>query len=205
MAFFAYLTSFERCFYAKIESFSRSLLLGQKMNFLNSLQLIALSWILVSCSTISREDCKKDMKEMGFSQGRKGLTNLTDEIRKVCIRSNSTVDLEGYAKSFEKGWSEFCTPMHGFESGKRGDIYKSYCPPEKENLFREKFLIGKRVYEKNDQVNELEEKIKDLTPAAEHDLATKEHLQKIQNYTQGLKREIQALEQLGMNPVHKDY
>jgi hypothetical protein len=155
----------------------------------------------LSCSTVSKEDCKKDMYSLGLSQGRKGLISLSEEIRNVCGKSDPTVSLERYEKGFEKGWNEYCTPLHGYESGKRGDIYKSFCPAAKEDLFREKFYIGKKIYEKKDQVIELEDKIKTSSPN-EHDLAAKENLNEMKENLRLLNREIQMLEQNGMNPVH---
>ncbi|MGZ3787163.1 MAG: DUF2799 domain-containing protein [Bacteriovorax sp.] len=166
---------------------------------------IALCLLLsISCSTISRSDCKKDMRNMGLKQGQLGLFSLSSEIQRVCMRGESTVDLEGYEKGFAMGWSEYCTPYHGFENGKKGDVYKSFCPPEKEDLYREKFLVGKKIYEKKDQVIELEEKIKDLSSNSGHTLANKEELNKLNEYARGLERDIQALEQRGMSPVHTD-
>lgn len=158
---------------------------------------------LGSCSSfITKEDCKKDMKILGIEHGKKGLSKLTDELRSTCIRGEQSVNLELYERGFDMGWSSFCTPINGFEMGRKGDSYKSFCPPEKEELFREKFLIGKNIYEKKDQVTELEEKIKDLSSSTTGDLATKDELKKYQDYLLTLKREIQALEQKGMSPVH---
>lgn len=172
------------------------------MKVISFLTIACTSLLTLSCSTITHEDCKKDMKTFGFNQGRYGLANLSDDIRKVCMKSDSSVDLEAYDLGFKMGWNEYCSPFHGYENGKKGDLYRSYCPPEKEELYREKFLIGKNVFEKNDQVNEIEEKIKKITPDAEHDLSAKEELRKMKDYQQKLNREIQSLEQAGINPVH---
>ena len=142
------------------------------------------------------------MKSMGFDQGRRGLVKLTEEIRKTCVTSSKTVDLEKYEIGFNMGWSEYCTPLNGFDIGRRGDIYKSFCPVDKEDLFHEKFLIGKQVYEKKDRVSDIESKIKDLTMASEHDLAAKDELNRMKDYLLTLNREIQSLEQQGLNPAH---
>lgn len=142
---------------------------------------------------------------MGLDHGKRGMPSLLEEVRKVCVTSDGFVNLEAYQTGFNMGWSDFCTPFHGFEIGKRGDLYKSFCPPEKEELFREKFLIGKKVYEKKDQVIEVEEKIKDLSNLSERDstsVALKDELKKYQDYLRNLRREIQALEQQGMSLVH---
>jgi polyhydroxyalkanoate synthesis regulator phasin len=141
------------------------------------------------------------MKAFGLDQGRKGQNNLSEDIRKICVRPNSIIDLEGYDKGFNSGWSEYCTPINGLENGKKGEIYKSYCPPEKEDLYHEKFLIGKKIYEKKDQASEIETKIKELIPGAQHDLASKEELNRLKESLLELNREIQSLEQSGMKPA----
>ena len=105
------------------------------------------------------------MHLMGLDQGKRGLNNLSENIRKVCITNDKTVNLEAYQAGFKIGWSIFCSPSNGYQMGKKADLYKSFCPDDKEDLFREKFLIGKKVNEKFDQVSELEDKIKELTKA----------------------------------------
>ena len=159
--------------------------------------------ILASCSSlISKEDCAKDMHSMGLDQGKRGLNNLSENIRKVCITNDKTVNLEAYQAGFKIGWSIFCSPSNGYQMGKKADLYKSFCPDDKEDLFREKFLIGKKVNEKFDQVSELEDKIKELSQGAEKDLSNREELTRKEESLRSLKREIQALEQKGMSLVH---
>jgi hypothetical protein len=156
-----------------------------------------------SCSNlITKEDCKKDMLNMGLDHGKRGLSNLSDNIRRACDSGEQTISLEDYQTGFNRGWSAYCTSFNGFVMGKKGDNYKSFCPIEKEELFHEKFLIGKKVYEKKDQVIEVEEKIKELNQNTEKDLSTKDELNKAEEYLRELKREIQSLEQKGMSLVH---
>lgn len=145
------------------------------------------------------------MKSLGLEHGKKGLAKLTDEVRSTCVNNNQSVDLELYEEGFNIGWSTYCTPFNGYEMGKMGDSYKSFCPFEKEDLFREKFLIGKKVYEKKDQVIELEEKIKALSKNEEKDESPRvlnDELKKRQQHLLLLKREIQVLEQQGTSLIH---
>lgn len=171
-----------------------------------TLTLLSALFIISSCSSIiSKEDCKRDMSGLGLEHGTKGLSKLTDEVRTVCVKNDQTVNLEQYEAGFNMGWSSYCTSFNGFDMGRKGDIYKSFCPPDKEDLFREKFLIGKKVYEKKDQVIELEEKIKQISIDTEKEsssAASKDELKKFQNHLRSLKREIQALEQQGTSLVH---
>ena len=169
------------------------------------LPLLSFTFLLIiaSCSSlISKEDCGKDMQSMGLDQGKRGLNNLAENIRRVCNTDDKTVNLEAYQTGFKTGWSIFCSPINGFKMGKKGDLYKSFCPEDKEDLFREKFLIGKKVNEKNDQLSEYEDKIKELSQGGEKDLSAREELTRTEESLRSLKREIQALEQKGMSLVH---
>lgn len=142
--------------------------------------------------------------ELGLDHGKRGMSRLTDEIRSTCQSGDTIVNLEGYEKGFTMGWSSYCTAFHGFDMGVKGDLYKSFCPPEKESLFREKFLIGKQVYEKKDQVKEIEEKVQDLSSNIDKDssAASVDELKRMKDYLRSLKNEIQKLEQLGTSLVH---
>lgn len=156
-----------------------------------------------SCTTVTnKSDCKKDMNVLGFEHGSRGHSNLSDEVRKVCGTNEKTLNYDSYQKGFITGWINYCTPFRGFEMGKKGDIYKSYCPAEKEALFHEKFLTGKRLVDKKDQVNDLEEKIKELSSNSEKDLPVQAELKKLQENLRDLNRDIQRLEQDGKSQIH---
>ena len=172
------------------------------MKIQSHLFLFSLIFLPVACSSINQSDCKKDMLTFGREHGAKGLIKHTDEIQKVCQNSEPHIDLEKYENGFNQGWAQYCTPLSGFENGRRGDIYKSYCPSDKEDIFREKYLIGKKIFEKNDLEIELEDKIKSLSSSRELDLAAKSELNKLKEDLLSLKREIQRLEQNGRKPIH---
>ncbi len=166
------------------------------------LLLISQLLLPVACSSINQSDCKRDMLTFGREHGAKGLIKLTDEIQKVCQNYEPHVDLEKYENGFNQGWAQYCTPLSGFENGRKGDLYKSFCPVDKEEIFREKYLIGKKIFEKNDLEIELEDKIKSLSSSGELDLAAKSELSKLKEVLINLKREIQRLEQNGRKPIH---
>jgi septal ring factor EnvC (AmiA/AmiB activator) len=62
------------------------------------------------------------------------------------------------------------------------------------------------VYEKNDQVMDIEDKINKITFNPEKEAASlnlqKDELKRLQDYLRSLKNEIQALEQKGTSLVH---
>ena len=163
---------------------------------------ILLTILVSSCSTISRSDCKKDMFSFGKDHGLKGLSKLTDDIRKVCVRSDATVDLKAYEDGFLLGWSSFCTSFHAYESGRKAETYLSFCPEAKENLFREKYLIGKKVYDKSEQVLDLEDRIENFKKKTQLNTNEQIELARLKEELQLLKRDIQLLEVKGKSLVH---
>nr|BDT29174.1 DUF2799 domain-containing protein [Bacteriovorax sp. HI3] len=170
---------------------------------LSLLLFISLS-ALYSCSTISKKDCFKDMKELGLLQGRQGSpVKYTDDLRNVCMGRNPSIDLEAYEKGFYQGWMEYCLPNRAFEMGKRSDRYFSFCPAERESMFREKYLIGKHVFELKDEEEELKERLEELKPTITTNSADSDEYHKIQKGLEKLRSEIQALEIEGAKNTFK--
>jgi hypothetical protein len=161
--------------------------------------LIVLSLFLVSCSTITSKDCEKDMKAFGLSQGRAGSPKkYTDELRDKCLSKNPTIDLEGYEKSFYAGWMEYCVPTNAFDLGRRTERYVSFCPEDKESLFREKYLVGKHYAELKDVENSISEKMDDIRPKINDSALEFDNYNKLKIELEKVRRDMQALEVEGI-------
>lgn len=138
-----------------------------------------------SCSTITKEDCHKDMYQLGLSQGKTGSQKkFTDDIVDKCMSINPQVKPEQYEKGFQTGWSDFCTLRNAFELGKKDDKYVSFCPSDKEDQFRERFHLGKTYHELKSTEEELLDELSDYaTPVPLEDVEeyrnTKNQLDKI--------------------------
>lgn len=157
-----------------------------------------------SCSTITKKDCFKDMKELGLAQGREGSPKkYTDDLRDTCMGKNPSIDLESYEKGFYQGWMEYCLPNKAYEMGKRSDRYFSFCPPERESMFREKYLLGKHVFELKDEEEELKDRLEVLKPTISTNSADSDEYHKIQKGLEKLRSEIQALEIEGAKNTFK--
>ena len=150
---------------------------------------------LISCSTINKKDCDKDMMTLGLQQGRAGSPKkYTEELRNVCMSKKASIDLESYESGFYKGWMEYCLPNRAYDMGKRADRYFSFCPTERESQFREKYLIGKHHYELKDTEADIVTKINDLRPDINKSASDYDLYIKLQLELEKTKREIQALE-----------
>lgn len=168
------------------------------------LALLSLFILTSSCSTISKKDCGKDMNALGLSQGRAGsLKKYTDELRDTCMASTPGIDLEAYEKGFYQGWMEYCLPNKAFEMGKRSDRYLSFCPAEREALFREKYLIGKHHAELKDVETDIQDKLEEIKPHINENPSTLDDYTKLQKELDKIRREIQALEVEGLKSTFK--
>lgn len=153
------------------------------------------SLFLTSCSTISKKDCDKDMMTLGLQQGRAGYPKkYTDDLRNKCMSKNPDINLEAYEKGFYQGWTEYCLPNRAFEMGKRSDRYFSFCPAEREDQFREKYLIGKHHFELRDTESDIVQKMNDIRPEINDSAADYDDYIKLQQELEKIRREIHALE-----------
>jgi hypothetical protein len=177
--------------------YQTSLSLGILMTLKNLICLLPL--VLTACSSIDKRDCDKDMHELGLRHGRMGSPRkYTEEIRGVCSNHNPPIDLERYEKGFTIGWIEYCRPVNALILGKADDRYVSYCPENRENVFREKYYIGKRISELKIQVDELNDEIADVRIDAANDDKAAFELKKLEKSLDEINRDIQNLEIEGL-------
>lgn len=170
----------------------------QKASLISFLFFILLSITLTGCSSVSKKDCTKDMFQLGLDHGKAGSAiKHTDDLRRVCFKKDKSVDLEQYEKGFTQGWLIYCLPNRAFELGKKGETYVSFCPKERESVFREKYLLGKRINDMNDVMEELNEKIEEIKSNGIESVADQDELNRLEKEFSDHKRQIQALEQEG--------
>jgi len=155
-------------------------------------------WLILalsSCSTIDKKDCSKDMFELGLKQGQMGSPQkYTDQIRNVCTHHQPPVELDKYEAGFKHGWSDYCRPANALTLGKSAEPYVSYCPENKEVMFREKYLIGKRINELKDIQEEMADELQELRLEASGDNDKLDEIKKKEKDLFELNRTIQNLE-----------
>lgn len=159
------------------------------------LLLIPSLLFLNACSTISKSDCSKDMYRLGFEHGKSGNhTKRTAEIQKKCTTPDKIPNLLQYEKGFEKGWEDFCLPSRAYRMGQLDDKYVSYCPVEREHMFREKYLLGKRYNDLRELEEDINDKIQELRKATESSSSRLNEIQKLQKHLAKVKHDIQLIE-----------
>lgn len=156
---------------------------------------VVFTLVLSSCSTIDKKDCSKDMYEFGLKQGQMGSPRkYTDQLRNVCSHHQPPVELDKYEAGFKQGWSDYCRPANALALGKSAEHYVSYCPDSKEVMFREKYLIGKRINELKDMQEEMADELHDLRLEANGDSDKHDEIKKREKDLFELNRTIQNLE-----------
>lgn len=162
----------------------------------SSLYFITLSmFTFISCSTVTKKDCSRDMQAFGLSHGRNGSPEkYTDALRDKCLGSHPDINLEAYEKGFSQGWIEYCMPSRAFDMGRLSDRYISFCPVERESMFRQKYLLGKNYAELKDIEDELTEKMDDIRPNINTSTAVNDEYNKLRLELDKVKRDMQAVE-----------
>lgn len=154
-----------------------------------------LLFLITSCSGISKKDCQKDMYLLGIEHGKAGSQVMhTEELQKVCAKNDISLDLHRYQQGFYKGWEEFCLPNRAYKMGQEGDRYFSFCPKEREHMFREKYLLGKQYNELKESEEDLDDKIRELKKEAGTDPVKFQELQKFEKYLQKIQIDIRSIE-----------
>lgn len=125
---------------------------------------LAAAALLASCASMSEKEClSADWHDQGYRDGRNGqsLSRIEDH-REACAKVGVAPDLAAYKAGRAKGILEYCTADNGVREGRRGASYRNACPPELEGRFLDHYRAGKRVYDAEQRVNNLDSRARDL-------------------------------------------
>lgn len=139
------------------------------------------------------------MYNFGLDQGKIGSQKkYTDDLRNKCSGINPNIDLEGYEKGFMQGWMQFCVPTKAFDMGRSGDRYFSFCPSEREDLFREKYLAGKHYNELKDVEDDILVKLEEARSTVNESPTNLDNYNQLQKELEKVRRDMRALEVEGI-------
>lgn len=104
------------------------------------------AFLLTSCETMSREECKvADWRALGYSDGVGG-THRFAERQESCARRGFGADLDAYLVGNVEGIRRYCVPYNGFQRGLNGSAYNGFCPDDLDPLFMEAHSAGYRAW-----------------------------------------------------------
>lgn len=119
-------------------------------------------FILVSCQTLSKEECTSaDWRVIGEQDGAAGREpqNRFGAHAKACekagVNANQTLWNEGY----QIGLRRFCTPINGLAHGQKGGVYSNNCPIDMAQQFRSGYDLGLKHYAKAREISKLKNRI----------------------------------------------
>ncbi|WP_322995089.1 DUF2799 domain-containing protein [Castellaniella sp.] len=113
--------------------------------------------ILSGCASMSEQEClTADWYDQGYRDGRRGypVARVIDH-QKACADVGVRPDIERYRAGNSQGVLEYCTPDNAFTVGRAGQSYRNACPAHLEGKFLPAYHQGKRIYEAQRQVDNL--------------------------------------------------
>ncbi|MCA8870015.1 MAG: DUF2799 domain-containing protein [Rhodobacteraceae bacterium] len=93
------------------------------------LRLLAVLFLLVSCSGISREDCiSGDWRAIGQRDGQAGYgpERLSEQAR-ICKAFGVSPDAAAWEKGRREGVRQYCTPQNAYQLGRKGRPISDLC------------------------------------------------------------------------------
>lgn len=123
--------------------------------------LAALLAGLQGCAGLSEQAClSMDWQTVGFEDGVAGRSPANiGNYRQSCADYGVTPDLAAYRAGHEAGVETYCRPGNGFEVGRRGASYQGVCPAGLEQGFLASYNDGRRLYELESAVREVDSQI----------------------------------------------
>ncbi|MFA7241880.1 MAG: DUF2799 domain-containing protein [Sulfuricellaceae bacterium] len=143
------------------------------------------------CATLSREEClRADWARIGREDGVRGYPGeRIEDHRKACGEFGVSPDPSAYRKGRADGLMHYCTLAGGYEQGKSGASYRYVCPRELEAEFMRGFRTGTQIYELNQQITQLDGKIKAKEKELEKDKLPEEQRRSLRDRIRDLERE----------------
>lgn len=119
-------------------------------------------FILVSCQTLSKEECTSaDWRVIGEQDGAAGQDpqKRFGDHAKSCDRAGVTASQTLWNEGYQIGLRRFCTPLSGLAHGKKGGIYANNCPIDLASTFRSGYDLGLTHYKKAQEISSIRSRI----------------------------------------------
>lgn len=118
--------------------------------------------ILVSCQTLSKEECTSaDWRVIGEQDGAAGRDpqKRFGDHAKSCDKAGVTADQTLWNQGYQIGLRRFCTPLNGLGHGQKGGVYSNNCPVDLAPNFRVGYDLGVAHYTKSREISNLRSRI----------------------------------------------
>ena len=120
---------------------------------------------LSGCETMSAEEClTADWEQIGYEDGSRGRPpHYLENRRQACVE-NAGIQPDGAAweRGRQAGLETYCTPQNGWRIGSSGGAYEGVCFGSNAYGFERAFNTGRRKYELQQAVNDLDGRVNDV-------------------------------------------
>jgi len=124
------------------------------------LGVVGLALLLVSCATMSPEECKlARWNEVGQRDGLRGapLSVLGDRVED-CAKVDVVVDTQAYSQGRDLGLLSYCRIENAVPLGLSGGSYAGVCPPAIDMVFQQRYQVAHTVYALRNEVKSLDDR-----------------------------------------------
>lgn len=120
---------------------------------------------LAGCATLSEDECRtRDWYGIGFTDGLNGhpLTRLAEH-QKACAEYAITIDRAQFLRGRDDGLRRYCVPDNGYLQGRAGATYHGVCEGPDAEVFRNRYLQGRHIWESERRLSEIEDQIDEVS------------------------------------------
>jgi len=113
------------------------------------------------CAGMSQQAClSSDWRTVGFEDGTQGRSegNIANYQRQ-CAEHGVQPNLDAYREGHAQGVEVYCRAGNGFEAGHSGAVYQGVCPKNLEPEFLANYNSGRRLYEFESAVRNIDAQI----------------------------------------------
>ena len=113
------------------------------------------------CATMNADECAVgDWHAIGYEDGERGYTmERFSSHRKACAKHGITADFRAYQVGRDEGLVQFCQPSRGYQLGESGGAYHGVCDAALEEEFLDAYRVGHLLYELRSSVSSVNSKI----------------------------------------------
>jgi len=123
-------------------------------------------WIALTsgCASLSEDQCRHaNWYDIGFSDGLKGYAaDYVSRHGEACVKYGISVNRPEYSRGYNEGLKQYCIPSNGYMIGVQGGTYNGVCKGPEADAFFRMYLKGKREYEIEKRLNEINSEMEEI-------------------------------------------
>ena len=125
----------------------------------NILILSIFSFLITSCSTLSKSECKTaNWNTIGYEDGANGYkASRIGQHRSACAEYGISPNLNAYTAGRDRGLQQYCTPNTAYKKGINGYSYNGVCAGYNEREFLAAYNQGLTIYKANNVLRKLKQ------------------------------------------------